>query len=160
MPYVRHWLRYSVLLFVAAIAMGLAAAHTSLIQPHDLKWDQHLEDDTRSAALTPVMKVVSDIVSPAGGLVILALWCGWLLIRRHQPVQAVSTFLVVAVGWNSSEVAKILVARNRPPIAAVHSLDSEIGSNSFPSGHIAFTSPPWSPPASWPATPATASRLL
>jgi membrane-associated phospholipid phosphatase len=139
MPYVRHWLRNSVLLFVLAIALGLVAAHTSLIQPHDLKWDQHLEDDTRSSALTPVMKVVSDIVSPVGGLVILALWCGWLLMRRHQPVQAVSTFLVVAVGWNSSEVAKILVARNRPPIAAVHSLDPEIGSNSFPSGHVAFT---------------------
>ncbi|MEZ0067296.1 membrane-associated phospholipid phosphatase [Streptacidiphilus sp. MAP12-20] len=139
MPHVRHWLRNSLLLFGIALVLGLVAAHTSLIQPHDLKWDQHLENDTRSSLLTPVMKLISDIASPVGGLAILAIWCGWLLFRRHDPVKTVSTFLVVAVGWNSSEIAKILVARNRPPIAAVHSLDPEIGSNSFPSGHVAFT---------------------
>jgi undecaprenyl-diphosphatase len=139
MPYVRHWLRNSLLLFGFALVLGLVAAHTSLIQPHDLKWDQHLEADTRSGALTPVMKLVSDIASPVGGLAILGLWCCWLLFVRHNPVKTVTTFLVVAVGWNSSEIAKILVARNRPPIAAVHSLDPEIGSNSFPSGHVSFT---------------------
>ncbi|MFC1417748.1 phosphatase PAP2 family protein [Streptacidiphilus cavernicola] len=137
MPYVRHWFRTALLLFVLALAIGLVAAHTSLLQPHELRWDRHLQLDTRTGWLNQVMLGVSDVVSPVGGLIILALWCGWLLFVRHDPVKTVTTFLVVAVGWNSSEIAKILVARNRPP--AIYSLDPEIGSNSFPSGHVAFT---------------------
>ncbi len=137
MPRVHHWLRLSVVVFLAAIALGLIAAHTPLIQPHDLAADRTLQTDTRTGWLTTVMLGVSDLASPVGGLAILALWCGWLLLVRHRPVAAVSTFLVVAAGWNASELGKLLVARNRPP--AVYSLDPEIGSNSFPSGHVAFT---------------------
>ncbi|AEM82169.1 phosphatase PAP2 family protein [Streptomyces violaceusniger] len=137
MPHVRHWPRLSVLLFLAAIALGLVAAHTSLIQPHDLAADRTIQTDTRTGWLNSVMLGVSYVASPVGGLVMLALWCGWLLFVRHRPVSAVSTFLVVAVGWNASEIGKLVVARNRPP--AVYSLDPEIGSNSFPSGHVAFT---------------------
>ncbi|MFF4500426.1 phosphatase PAP2 family protein [Streptomyces sp. NPDC001401] len=137
MPQVRHWLRNSLIVFALAIALGLVAAHTSLLQPDELRLDRALQTDTRTGWLNTVMLGVSDIASPVGGLAILALWCGWLLLRRHRPVAAVSTFLVVAVGWNSSEIAKLIVARNRPP--AVYSLDPETGSNSFPSGHVAFT---------------------
>jgi undecaprenyl-diphosphatase len=137
MPQVRHWLRKSLIVFTLAIALGLIAAHTSLLQPDELRLDRALQNDTRTGWLNTVMLGVSNIVSPVGGLVILALWCGWLLLRCHRPVDAVSTFLVVAVGWNSAEIAKLIVARNRPP--AVYSLDPEIGSNSFPSGHVAFT---------------------
>jgi undecaprenyl-diphosphatase len=137
MPQVRHWLRNSLIAFALAIALGLIAAHTSLLQPDELRLDRALQNDTRTGWLNTVMLGVSNIVSPVGGLVILALWCGWLLLRRHRPVAAVSTFLVVAVGWNSAEIAKVIVARHRPP--AVYSLDPETGSNSFPSGHVAFT---------------------
>ena len=125
------------LVFLAAVALGLVAAHTSLIQPHELRLDRVLQTDTRDLVLTPVMMAVSDLVSPVGGVIILAVWAGWLLLVRRRPVAAVSTFLVVAVGWNISELAKVIVARDRPP--AVYSLDPEIGSNSFPSGHVAFT---------------------
>jgi undecaprenyl-diphosphatase len=137
MPQVRHWLRNSLIVFALTIALGLVAAHTSLLQPDELRLDRALQTDTRTGWLNTAMLGVSNIASPVGGLIILALWCGWLLLRRHRPVAAVSTFLVVAVGWNSSEIAKLIVARNRPP--AVYSLDPEIGSNSFPSGHVAFT---------------------
>ncbi|MFD4552995.1 phosphatase PAP2 family protein [Streptomyces sp. NPDC058469] len=137
MPQVRHWLRNALIVFAPAIALGLIAAHTSLLQPDELRLDRALQNDTRTGWLNTVMLGVSDIVSPVGGLVILALWCGWLLLRRHRPVDAASTFLVVAVGWNSAEIAKVIVARHRPP--AVYSLDPETGSNSFPSGHVAFT---------------------
>jgi membrane-associated phospholipid phosphatase len=137
MPEVRHWSRISLLVFLAAIALGLVAAHTRLIQPDDLRLDRVIQTDTRGPALTPVMTAISDIASPVGGVVILGLWTGWLLLVRRRPVTAVSTFLVVAVGWNSSELAKVIVARHRPP--AVYSLQPEIGSDSFPSGHVAFT---------------------
>ncbi|MFC5722983.1 phosphatase PAP2 family protein [Streptomyces gamaensis] len=137
MPYVRHWLRNSVLLFAVAIALGLVAAHTQLIQPHDLDLDRTIQTGTRTGWLNDVMLGVSYLASPVAGVVILAVWTGWLLFVRRTPTRAVATFLVVAVGWNSTQIAKAIVARNRPP--RQFSLDPEIGSNSFPSGHTAFT---------------------
>ncbi|GAA2710537.1 MULTISPECIES: phosphatase PAP2 family protein [Streptomyces] len=137
MPYVRHWLRNSILLFAVAIALGLVAAHTSLIQPHDLDLDRTIQTNTRTGWLNTTMKLVSYCASPVAGVIILAVWAGWLLFVRRRPLAAVSTFLVVAVGWNSTQIAKAIVARNRPP--RQFSLDPEIGSNSFPSGHTAFT---------------------
>jgi undecaprenyl-diphosphatase len=137
MPLARHWLRDSVVLFVITIALGLVAVHTHAIQPHDLSLDKHLEADTRTAWLTHVMNAISNIVSPVGGVIIIAVWCGWLLLARRQPVKAVSTFLVIAIGWNITELAKVIVARHRPPVSI--SLAPETGSDSFPSGHTSLT---------------------
>ncbi|MEV4870120.1 phosphatase PAP2 family protein [Streptomyces syringium] len=137
MPYVRHWLRNSILLFATAIALGLVAAHTKLIQPHDLQLDRTIQTNTRTGWLNHTMEGVSALASPIAGLLILAVWSGWLLFVRRKPTKAVATFLVVAVGWNSTQIAKALVARPRPPRQFM--LDPEIGSNSFPSGHTAFT---------------------
>jgi undecaprenyl-diphosphatase len=78
---------------------------------------------------------IADVASPVAGLGITVLVAAFFLVRR-QPVQAVATFLIIAVGWNSSQIAKVVVMRNRPPTA--FSLAPETGSNSFPSGHVAF----------------------
>ncbi|MEV4440625.1 phosphatase PAP2 family protein [Streptomyces sp. NPDC049577] len=137
MPYVRHWLRNSILLFAAAIALGMLAVHMSWVQPHDLELDRTIQTHTRTGWLNTAMKLVSYCASPVAGVLILAVWSGWLLFVRRRPVTALSTFLVVAVGWNSTQIAKAIVARPRPP--RQFSLDPEIGSNSFPSGHTAFT---------------------
>ncbi|MEU3353123.1 phosphatase PAP2 family protein [Streptomyces sp. NPDC037389] len=137
MPYVRHWLRNSILLFAAAIVLGLVAAHTTLIQPHDLSLDRTIQTNLRTPWLNHAMELVSYCASPVAGVLILAAWSGWLLFVRRRPTAAVATFLVVAVGWNSTQIAKAIVARERPP--RQFSLDPEIGSNSFPSGHTAFT---------------------
>ncbi|MGA5130911.1 phosphatase PAP2 family protein [Streptomyces olivoreticuli] len=136
MPYVRHWLRNSILLFALAITLGLVAAHTHLIQPHDLQLDRTIQK-LRTGWLNHTMEGVSYLASPVAGVVILALWSGWLLFVRRRPMRAVATFLVVAIGWNSTQLAKAIVARPRPPREFM--LDPEIGSNSFPSGHTAFT---------------------
>jgi undecaprenyl-diphosphatase len=136
MPQVRHWLRNSALVFLLAITLGLVAAHTSIVQPHDLGLDRTIQTETRSGPLTTVMTLVSDLASPVAGVIVLVVWTGWLLVVRRRPTAAVSTFLVVAIGWNSSLIAKIIVARNRPPV--IYSLAPETGSNSFPSGHVAF----------------------
>ncbi|MEU4213534.1 phosphatase PAP2 family protein [Streptomyces sp. NPDC026206] len=137
MPYVRHWLRNSVLLFATAIALGLVAAHTRLIQPHDLDLDRTIQTHSRTGWLNHTMEAVSACASPVAGVIILAVWCGWLLFVKRRPIAASATFLVVAIGWNSTQIAKAIVARNRPPREFM--LDPEIGSNSFPSGHTAFT---------------------
>jgi membrane-associated phospholipid phosphatase len=137
MPYVRRWLLIPIPVFVLAVALGLVAAHTSLTQPHELHLDRLIQTDTRSATLTPVMLAIADIAGPVGGVIILAVWVGWLLLVGRRPVRAVATFLVVGIGWNITEVAKVIVARHRPP--TVYSLAPETGSNSFPSGHVSFT---------------------
>ncbi|GHC46769.1 phosphatase PAP2 family protein [Streptomyces cinnamoneus] len=137
MPYVRHWLRYSLLLFATAIALGMVAAHTRLIQPHDLDLDRTIQTNTRTGWLNHTMEAVSYCASPVAGVIILAVWCGWLLFVKRRPITASAVFLVVAVGWNSTQLAKAIVARPRPPREFM--LDPEIGSNSFPSGHTAFT---------------------
>ncbi|MEU5053178.1 phosphatase PAP2 family protein [Streptomyces sp. NPDC021096] len=137
MPYVRHWLRNSLLLFASAIALGLVAAHTKVIQPHDLDLDRTIQTNTRTGWLNTTMELVSYCASPVAGVVILAIWCGYLLFVRRRPITAAAVFLVVAVGWNSTQLAKAIVARPRPPREFM--LDPEIGSNSFPSGHTAFT---------------------
>ncbi|WP_194919859.1 phosphatase PAP2 family protein [Catenulispora rubra] len=134
MPKVRHWLAIPLALFAAALALGLVAAHTSLTRSTELSWNSHLQQ-LRTGWLNRVMLDLADLASPVGGLVILALITLFFLWRRN-PVQAAATFLVIAVGWNSSEIAKLIVARHRPP--AVYSLAPETGSNSFPSGHTAF----------------------
>ena len=134
MPKVRHWFAIPLVLFVAALAIGLVAAHTSVLQPHELQWNTDIQK-TRSGGLNSFMLDVADVASPVAGLVIIALITGFFLVRR-RPVQAVATFLVIAVGWNSSEIAKLIVMRHRPPTQ--FSLAPETGSNSFPSGHVAF----------------------
>jgi undecaprenyl-diphosphatase len=134
MPKVRHWLAIPLALFAAALALGLIAAHTSLTRSTELSWNSHLQQ-LRTGWLNRVMLDLADIASPAAGLVIAVLIAVFFLWRRN-PVQATATFLVIAVGWNSSEIAKIIVARHRPP--TVFSLAPETGSNSFPSGHVAF----------------------
>jgi membrane-associated phospholipid phosphatase len=134
MPKVRHWPAISLALFAAVLALGLVAAHTSLTRSTELSWNTRLQE-SRAGWLNPVMLDLADIASPVGGLVIIALITLFFLWRR-DPVQAAATFLVIAVGWNSSEIAKVIVARHRPP--TVYSLAPETGSNSFPSGHAAF----------------------
>jgi undecaprenyl-diphosphatase len=136
MPKARHWLAVPLILFVAAIAIGLVAVHTNAITPHDLRLDRDIQTATRTGWFNRAMLDFANLASPLIGLVITAVITAWLLIVRHNPVRAVTTFLVIAVGWNSSEIAKIIVARHRPP--TMYSLAPETGSNSFPSGHTAF----------------------
>jgi undecaprenyl-diphosphatase len=134
MPKVRHWVAVPLGLFAVAITMGLVAAHTGLTAAHELALDGDVQN-LRHPWLNTLVIDIADAASPVAGVVIIAVITLFFLLRRN-PVQAVATFLIVAVGWNSSEIAKLIVGRNRPP--ARFSLQPEIGSNSFPSGHTAF----------------------
>lgn len=134
MPKVRHWVAVPLALFAVAVGMGLIAAHTGLTAAHELAVDSDIQT-LRHPWLNTAAIDIANVASPVAGLVIIAVITLFFLLRRN-PVQAVATFLVIAVGWNSSEIAKLIVARNRPP--ARYSLQPEIGSNSFPSGHVAF----------------------
>lgn len=139
MPYVRRWPTTSATLGVMALLLGFAAADTAWLQPYGLAIDVAIADDLRSAVLTPLMLGISFLASPAVAVATVLLWTGLLVVWRRRPVAAVSTALVVAVGWGAALVVKAVVGRERPPIDIVHSLAPETGATSYPSGHVAYT---------------------
>lgn len=138
MPVVRRWPQAALALVVAGLVLGFVAARTSLLQPHGLAVDQAIAADLRTSFGTTVMLAVGAAFSPVAGVLVVIVWSGLLLFWRHRPVAAVSTALVVAVGWGSSLLVKAIVQRDRPPSALVHSLSPETGATSYPSGHVAL----------------------
>lgn len=136
MPTMRHWLAVAVVSAAVAVALGLVAAHTAVITPHDLGLDRDIQTATRTGWLNRVMLDFAWLASPPGGALITAALVAWLALARREVVRAVATLAVIAVGWNSVEIVKLIVRRHRPPV--VYSLAPETGSNSFPSGHVAF----------------------
>lgn len=134
----RSWrlLPVSVILFVLTLSVGVLAKRYGSPGP-DLNVDVSLIAD-RSPALTTLATVINAALSPAGNVVILALVCLILMFGLRRPLTALAFGSTVAVGWLSSEIGKITVARMRPPGAVTHALILENGSDSFPSGHTAF----------------------
>jgi undecaprenyl-diphosphatase len=124
------------LIYGAALAGGLAAKSVGPLAP-ELGLDVALSHG-RIGALIGLSQVINYGIGPAGAVALLLGICSWLLWGRGRPVQALAFGSVVAVGWLSSTVGKILVSRSRPPADAVSALVPETHLDSFPSGHTAF----------------------
>jgi peptidoglycan/xylan/chitin deacetylase (PgdA/CDA1 family)/membrane-associated phospholipid phosphatase len=123
-----------ILLLALAGALGLAT-RTSGLTSVDLHLDQAVQA-MRTGWLTAVAQVLNVGFGPPAGLtIVVALTAALFLAGRSRT--AVTTFLVIAVGWTFSSVFKALIARPRPPVS--HQLISELGNDSFPSGHVALT---------------------
>ena len=101
----------------------------------DLRADEHIAARDRSAALTALAKLASDIGTPEtvgiGLLILVPL--GLLLMRRR--LDAVKVFCMVAGAFALAEVGKKLIAEHRPP-ASLQLVAADSGA-SFPSGHAA-----------------------
>jgi undecaprenyl-diphosphatase len=138
LPWRTWWLLpVSAILFVLTLSMGVLAKRYGSPGP-DLNVDISLIPD-RNPALTTLATIINDALSPAGNVVILALSCLILMFGGlRRPLTALAFGSTVAVGWLSSEIGKITVARLRPPGSVTHALILETGSDSFPSGHTAF----------------------
>ena len=98
----------------------------------DHAWLAHIQQ-SRTAALTGVAKVLSVIGGPIGGTIIVAILVVWFLVQRRFWTAA---FLAAteASGSGASQLIKHLVLRHRPPHPLV---TADIGS--FPSGHVITT---------------------
>lgn len=68
---------------------------------------------------------------------LLLIVVGVVVWFRNRPA-ALTLLIVTIVGWLSVGVGKFIFARSRPPAALVHTLATETGLDSFPSGHVAF----------------------
>ncbi|MEZ2390219.1 phosphatase PAP2 family protein [bacterium RCC_150] len=137
LPWRSWWLLpVSVILLALTVSLGLLAKSAGSSGP-DLDLDVSLIKD-RSPALTALATIINTVFSPAGNLVILAFVCLLLAVVLRRPLAALAFGSTVAAGWLSSEIGKIIVARQRPPGAMTQALIVESGHDSFPSGHTAF----------------------
>ena len=140
LPQLRHWIAVPVTAAVLIVAAGLALRSIPALTSADMSVDAELSHD-HTAPLMGVAMFINVVFSPAGGVLMIAALCLYLLLVRRSPVNAVATGLVAAGGWVSSELFKVLVARHRPDSTALFNpLIPEPGTDSFPSGHVALAS--------------------
>lgn len=140
LPQLRHWIAVPVLAAVLIVAGGLALRFIPALTSADMSVDSELSHD-HTPPLTGLAMAINVVFSPAGGVLMIAALCLYLLLVRRSPVNAIATGLVAAGGWVSSELFKLLVARHRPDFTALYNpLIPEPGTDSFPSGHVALAS--------------------
>ncbi|MBT2521731.1 phosphatase PAP2 family protein [Arthrobacter sp. ISL-28] len=138
LPALRHWVALPLVFAVLIVAAGLTMRSVPAFTDADFSVDAALSHG-HMPPLTVIALSINVVFSPAAGVVMIAGICLFLLLVRRSPVNAVATGLVAAGSWVSSELFKLVVARNRPVSTAVFdSLTPEPGTDSFPSGHTAL----------------------
>lgn len=138
LPLPRFWGLWVVLLSAAVLATGFYAVGSPDFSAGEFSVDQELSHG-HSGILTALAMAMNYIFSPAGGFLMIAAACLFLLLARKSPVNAVAFGGLAAAGWLSSQFFKAVVERQRPnPALLFDPLAPETGSNSFPSGHVAL----------------------
>jgi membrane-associated phospholipid phosphatase len=129
---------WSTALTVVVLALGYAVTGIHQLSSTEVLVDEELSRD-HDPAFTALALIVNAVFSPVGNVIILAAIFSFLLVVRHAPVNAIGLTLLMASGWLSAEVFKLLVARPRLDSALLaHPLLAESGTDSFPSGHTSF----------------------
>ncbi|WP_237762545.1 phosphatase PAP2 family protein [Arthrobacter sp. ERGS1:01] len=138
LPQPRFWGLWVVLLSAAVLTVGFVAIDVPGFSPREFTVDQDLSRH-HDGVLNALAMTLNYVFSPAGGIVMIAIICVYLLVVRKSPVNAFAFGGVAAAGWLSSQFFKVIVERPRPnPALLVDPLAPETGSNSFPSGHVAL----------------------
>jgi len=138
LPEPRHWLIVTVLIASFTLALGFIVTSLRDATAAEFGVDQAISGH-HSPVLNAVALALVQVFSPAGGVIMLALICLFLLVIRKSPVNAIAVGAVTAAGWLSSEVFKLIISRHRPDAAALADpLVPEPGTDSFPSGHTAL----------------------
>ncbi|HEY5224274.1 MAG TPA: phosphatase PAP2 family protein [Microbacteriaceae bacterium] len=136
-PFRRFWatLIVSVLVALVVVAVAKVLAGSASWAHTEIGVDQWL-----SRAHVPfwdaVTLAVQWVLSPAMGLVIVVLVSLGVFWRTRDRMVGLTFLLVVAGGWLSSELVKMIVHRPRPDFHLLaHPLSTEVTLDSFPSGH-------------------------
>lgn len=138
LPLLPFWGRWVALLSAAVLALGFTVSFTPGFTAEEFTVDQQFSR-SHVGVLTVLSMILDKVFSPAGGLVLIAAVCLFLLLVRKAPVNAVAFGGVAMSGWLSSQFFKAIVERQRPnPALLFDPLAPETGSNSFPSGHVAL----------------------
>jgi undecaprenyl-diphosphatase len=138
LPQLRHWIVLPLVFAVLIVAAGLTMRSDPAFTATDFSVDAVLSHH-HTPPRTAIALFVNVVLSPVGGVVMIAVICLFLLLVRRSPVNAVATGLVAAGSWVSSELFTLIVARHRPDAAALFDpITPEPGTDSFPSGHTAL----------------------
>ncbi|MEN2736279.1 phosphatase PAP2 family protein [Microbacterium sp. X-17] len=131
----RHWIVWTVVLFVLTFALGFAA-----------KWIVALRFDALDAAVNKVNSPLLDKLAllldqldrPTIVAVILVITFVILLFVKGWRL-ALGAVLVTGLGWLTTLVVKTVVAQPRPTTAGLtHLLHVNPATLSYPSGHVVF----------------------
>jgi undecaprenyl-diphosphatase len=138
LPQPRRWLLLGAVLCAAVVALGLTVQLLPGETTAELQVDRDLSQH-HVAVLTAVAMVINVLFGPVAGLGLVAAITMTLWLVRRDLARAAAFCLVACSGWVASEVFKLIIARQRPnPALLFDPLAPETGSNSFPSGHVAF----------------------
>lgn len=138
LPQARHWIMSAVLLAAAVLALGLTLQALPEPGALELGVDQDLSRH-HAVVLTAAAMTLNVVCGPVFGVGAIAVIALAVLLVRRSVVDAVAFGVVAASGWVASEFFKLLIRRDRPdPGMLFDPLAPETGSNSFPSGHVAF----------------------
>ena len=131
----RHWIVWTVVLFVLTFALGFAA-----------KWIVALRFDSLDAAVNKVNSPLLDKVAllldqldrPTIVAVILVITFVILLFVKGWRL-ALGAVVVTGLGWLTTLIVKAVVAQPRPTTAGLtHLLHVNPATLSYPSGHVVF----------------------
>ncbi|MCZ2401637.1 phosphatase PAP2 family protein [Paenarthrobacter sp. Z7-10] len=138
LPQARLWVLWALVLAGADLALGLSAKWTPGFSANEFSVDQELSRH-HEVLLTGIAMTINYLFAPLVGVPIIILVALYLLVVRRSPVNAIAFGAVASLGWVASEIFKLIIARQRPNQALLlDPLAPETGSNSFPSGHVAF----------------------
>ena len=88
-------------------------------------------------ALDAITLTIRAVLEPLPGLLIVAVVSIGVFLKTRDRIVSLTFVLVVAGGWLSSELIKIVVQRERPDYHLLaHPLSTEANAASFPSGHV------------------------
>ena len=131
----RHWIVWTVVLFVLTFALGFAA-----------KWIVALRFDSLDAAVNKVNSPLLDKLAllldqldrPTIVAVILVITFVILLFVKGWRL-ALGAVVVTGLGWLTTLIVKTVVAQPRPTTAGLtHLLHVNPATLSYPSGHVVF----------------------
>lgn len=124
-----------VAVILVLIVVAKAAAASASWARVELPFDQALSRG-HVPALDTLSLTIEWLLSPVQGLVIVVLVSLIVLWKTRDRMVFLTFLLVVAGGWLSSELVKIVVHRARPDYHLLaHPLSTEVNFASFPSGH-------------------------
>lgn len=135
LPQPRHWILIPVLFVVATMMLGFGVKLVPGLATAELVVDEFLSLH-HSPAGNAIALTIEAVLSPAGGVLILAALFAFLLVARRAPVNAFAVCSAGAVGWLASQVFKLLVSQTRPDMRLLADplVPAEV-TPSFPSGH-------------------------
>ena len=116
LPQPRFWALWVAILSLAVLAIGVYVSHSPQFSSEEFTVDQELSK-SHVTVLTGLAMVLDRAFSPIGGVVMIGLVCLFLWLVRASFVNALSFGALASAGWLSSQLFKVIVARQRPTAA-------------------------------------------